>query len=142
MIWLAETHPDALRDYSNPEDYVNQRSDPFRPFEEDDPVGDRVITMELIIQATMVVKYPEKMIWKQNTGTPHPDNNTLGEGDMNTGDNGASSCPDDSTQQSSTLAQRNQRNSEATTVSREVHAHTFQYLWSVNYIKRSFIPWI
>ena len=54
----------------------------------------------------------------ENTGTPHPDNNTLGEGDMDTGDNGAPPYPDDSTQQSSTPAQRNP---EATTVSREVH---------------------
>ena len=56
----------------------------------------------------------------ENTGTPHPDS-ILGEGDMDTGDNGAPPCPDDSTQQSSTPAQRNQRNSEATTVSCDVH---------------------
>ena len=78
-----------------------------------------MIMMQLIIQATMVAKHPEEMIWKQNTGTPHPDNNTLGEDDMHTGgDNGAPSCPDDSTQLSSTPAQRNP---EVTTVSHEVH---------------------
>ena len=73
MIWLAETHPDALPDYANPEDYVpQQRSDPFQPFQEDDPVGDRVTKMELIIQTAVVVKHLEKMTWKQrNLMTAH-----------------------------------------------------------------------
>lgn len=32
MMWLAETHPDALPDYANPEEYIPQRSDPFNRF--------------------------------------------------------------------------------------------------------------
>ena len=81
MIWLAETHPDALPDYySNPEDYINQRSDPFRPLEEDDPVGDKQSDNDGADNSSHNGgETPgENDMETENTGTPHPDNNTLG----------------------------------------------------------------
>ena len=131
MICLAETHPDALPDYSNPEDYVtHQCSDPFQPFEEDDPVGGKQSDKDGADNSSHnggeILK--ENDMETENTGTLYPDNNTLGEDDMDTGDNGAPFCPDDSTLQLSTPAQRNQRNSETTTVVRQLRQAEFHPL--------------
>ena len=124
MMWLAETHPDALPDYANPEDYVpQQRSDPFQPFQVNDSVGDKQSDKDNSSHNGGEAFGKDDME-TENSGVPCPDSlkSDDKEGDMETEESGAP-CPDslkadDSISQSTTPVSKNPE----TNTSHKVHS--------------------
>ena len=111
VTWLAGYHPDALPDYVNPDDSaLQQRSDPFQPFEDYNQVGDRQNDGE-VHHLGDNLKHSVGDMETGNNGTPNSDDyksddKALGEGNMETDSNGAPR-PDDSKSDDKALGEGN-----------------------------------
>ena len=77
LIWLADTHPDALPDYANLRTlFHNMVWIPFKPFKEDEQVGDKQSDIESIDTSCRNggKVLDESDMETENSGTPCPDN--------------------------------------------------------------------